>query len=1160
MCAKKRKKSISPTKALAINFISAILSDTNVNSNCNKLKYLFSETQQDEILHRANPHVKKIIFQNPMPASYGELKAHHHGVYLDVNKELSWITRELIYFSKVISKFVELQSQYEIAFLEEDKSRAFEYLDAIKKEVGVSLWSLENEFLLREHFDGLSNNLQYLNSINKEACNNPWLLCFADFFSKKVENNISLARFDSIVGDFLGTYDQKTDSQTISYFNYRLRNYTITLDDVNTIIGYEANSSIIDRYITFKNVLLTASFYSQSELSNTILEALFKIKKYITDGELDNVVISLNPQENIYTKTSQASDFISICDLYTVGRYEDCLESSSTSLKYIGNSFELYELAAKSIVCSNKNLTFPDNVSSLQKVIIGGLVSLYSKNSNYLNSLSRLLKIANAFSSQNWAKQMGACLLMEIDPKFDNFLYVGYLLKSKFFNPLFCQLYVSTYNSREFLKRIRACYSDSKTIQLWDEYYDKSKKMITIEDLPDLPEKRVAIYSSRKLFKASDYDSAIKILEKYYITSLSGEVDNYSVERIITELFYCYLFAEKYDKLFGLVSDFYFYNKYIIAKLDLKNAMERFDDAERKDCYGLYTYPIASHIAGLEVYQIYVACDNYLSSIGLECPSQLSDRSDIIEKKAFIFLLSEVFVEAVLSKFLVLGSTEEVESERIKILQILIEIDPDNSVQYSDEINNITRRATIKKYIQFVDESKIYIGIDGVKQYAEDIIRESYQRYIEIKAMPVDIDNLQLVDFSKNKIILRDRSSGCLNMYPDLKLAIFSNIIREIRDSFISNREFGLNNYLSMRIRHGTLKSQLRKPFDANNLISKKDQEGLYQPIAFWNDVLRLNSVNDFNSFMGLIKFFSEEIDKMIAMVKDEWIQIKTESQNQKGLFDFTLTEEDLVRLFARMAHIDSWDIFFKTTIDFLFERLQLSLNFIRQTIKNDLTELMISKLNIFNEFIDTCPHLTGREKVLHFVTKCRTDIQFSLKKISNWFNLSQNKELDSFDIQIAIEAALQLAENLHRQNLIPSIENNVGKHLRFKGLYFNSIIDMTYILLENIIKHSNLTGANNKVIIEINLLSEQFALSVKNSLSSNYDFKKSSSRLENIKAKLNKDDALESTSKEGGTGILKIRKILQYDLRCSSYKILPLLSNDAYQISIVFPFTGLIK
>jgi hypothetical protein len=61
-----------------------------------------------------------------------------------------------------------------------------------------------------------------------------------------------------------------------------------------------------------------------------------------------------------------------------------------------------------------------------------------------------------------------------------------------------------------------------------------------------------------------------------------------------------------------------------------------------------------------------------------------------------------------------------------------------------------------------------------------------------------------------------------------------------VRDNFVSNNEFGLDAYLSTRIRHGTLPNHIRSVFEIYNLVTAQT-DGNYANNDFWQERLNLD-------------------------------------------------------------------------------------------------------------------------------------------------------------------------------------------------------------------------------------------------------------------------------------------------------------------------------
>lgn len=61
-------------------------------------------------------------------------------------------------------------------------------------------------------------------------------------------------------------------------------------------------------------------------------------------------------------------------------------------------------------------------------------------------------------------------------------------------------------------------------------------------------------------------------------------------------------------------------------------------------------------------------------------------------------------------------SSNELYEERIKICQILIELDSRNHDIYSNQIKEYTAKLFINKKMSEIEQSKIYVDIEGIKK------------------------------------------------------------------------------------------------------------------------------------------------------------------------------------------------------------------------------------------------------------------------------------------------------------------------------------------------------------------------------------------------------------------------------------------------------------
>lgn len=167
---------------------------------------------------------------------------------------------------------------------------------------------------------------------------------------------------------------------------------------------------------------------------------------------------------------------------------------------------------------------------------------------------------------------------------------------------------------------------------------------------------------------------------------------------------------------------------------------------------------------------------------------------------------------------------------------------------------------------------------------------------------------------------------------------MLEEIIKKTRDIFTADNKYGLDGTLSVRIRHGTLESQLRSCFEKHNLITTKAVDGSYNPNRHWHTGRWMKTEVE-KSIDEIFASFSSEIDAQIAYIKNELIQIHTENKNPDGVFDFTIDENLISRIDADMYNITSYQMFESYIIDMMVDITNICLEKMRDLLDRDIND-----------------------------------------------------------------------------------------------------------------------------------------------------------------------------------------------------------------------------
>ena len=156
------------------------------------------------------------------------------------------------------------------------------------------------------------------------------------------------------------------------------------------------------------------------------------------------------------------------------------------------------------------------------------------------------------------------------------------------------------------------------------------------------------------------------------------------------------------------------------------------------------------------------------------------------------------------------------------------------------------------------------------------------------------------------------------------EIVILKGIILSITKEFLFNEKYGLNTFLSSRIRHGYCKSQLTTLFHDFNLMSKalSDSSEAFTSNEYWDSKLSYGDKSLI--FKRNLSDFTYEIEMKVKEVKDEWLKIRF-YEGETGQFDYVKIVNNML-LVIDQADVMGFDLFFKSIIDMLWKRTEIIL------------------------------------------------------------------------------------------------------------------------------------------------------------------------------------------------------------------------------------------
>lgn len=893
-----------------------------------ELKYDLSEKEVDVILDKLDEDTfEKIIF-NPLCDNYSDLSKPE--LYLNgsnLKKETDWVLRFLIDYSDEINDFLKHEQEYERFLLLGQYENALNIVNKIDREITVSTWSIQQRLFIAELDKGFAANKDVLAFILSDE-NSQLVNFIASYTSIRIEKNISPGQYTTFVNEYVNAIKDPELNKYVYFKVDFLRNFEY--QNYSQILVYDGTLSIIDRYKTFKQFaqIVLCDFKSGDAIKYQLISAAKRLRSVIKDLDLELIsALSDGRVDDIDI------DFVQLLDTYTDEHYEEAVTLSEAYLLKNPSCIQAIYIYTRSLCNTNKEPKRFNEAECLLDRIVSLVYSIYRKGTDFTQEkYIDLYKIAHFLGAHPLAVGILEFLSTEVvhrlNQAYEIDLHKLSVLNSKAVNPsLFSHIDL---NSQEAYLHCIDSKKESSTILLIRKLGRVDKKTVLNKNDYSFRELKYFSIKYRRLNKPLEALELLDfILESDKFTTHT-ELNHIAVE-LAFEKYNCLINLERFQEAIGLANEWLiknenllpiFYNPVLISKLT-----DTIDASIQADI----NLPIflKFYESDIDLYNIYVAFDNFLCAKACDTPKDFFKHFN--NKNAMhIAFLDKVAKHEILHSSPYFKDQEELDLARIEICTFLNQNVP-GSDHLETEISDLLRKVLVRKGIKQIDYSKIYVDVKGLKTIISKELKESFTRNIEIASLPVDQLN-KIVDSVGNILVYyvenadperqeveNDDIINNVKITSYNRFVHFSEAFLKIRDKFLMSSDHGLDTYLSMRIRHGTLPGQIRSVFESYKLITAwNDNERKYLPNEYWLNQVNYLGEEKKNVLNAAFDKFSKGIDDISERLKSQIIQIKTETdtKNHLGLFDYSYSNEQLLDLFSlKFGSIRNFDDFVSSTL-----------------------------------------------------------------------------------------------------------------------------------------------------------------------------------------------------------------------------------------------------
>lgn len=1061
-----------------------------------------------------------------------------------IENEIKWSFLSIRDNITKISLFLVLKADFERLFLLAKYDKAFEILELIKKETGVSLWYIETKFLLLEYLnssDSQKELVSEINQINKRGL----ISTLSHFLSQRAERNLSAFKYDYDLKMLFEKNKKEIDSDVKDYYLFRLNYFEhYNLTDYTSAVVFENFNSVIDRYLVVRNVL-KAMYLKESNRDFVYSRARYLHRK-TGDKQLLPILVAYNPKG--IPKEYIDLNYIKILDLYYSGLYEETINECLNFLPNNNFHFDLIIIYCRCHINLKKEFT---NISEEHNSLLNQMANktynlLYNKGdaNDLLYNIYQISKNINSFDLT-----AGLNFFIKKEQK-QNPNKTLKLLHHECFDPLFTEILSEENKAKDYLEKGKEYISGSIVIK---HHINKLNNQL-IED-NNLSAEILEIDNAKILFKQKRY---IESIDNWKDIVKKFKNNNPIIQTALKYWFECLVNLEKYDEAIVMFVDAYIENENSTNKINAKGLISKLRNFRYKGIERSIDLPIFITVNSEDDTEKSFVLEQFCRMFSKQKPSELFGYNlNNNEKKieSFYYLVCN---QDTLKHSIFIDNTIDKLTERLNIVNHLLEKYLANKKIYQEELNLISNELIIYEGTQKLDESKIYANDQAIINSEIKDIDGLFNRYKTIYRLSLK---------GKKLLVISDKSYALYNFnstessynetevkYTDgALLEVFIELFDVILEKFLFSK-FGIVAYLSTRIRHGVLLGELRPEIDKQNLILNRiGNTNDYEQSRFWNTQLFGLDSSTKNKLHEILKKFSLSVDMLIEEIIKDRIQIKKDGKNEKGLFNYEFDRIEMGGIAYELAIEDDAKVFCQKVIDFLWQRTDANLEVIRSFLENDIKDTFANLLNTLENDLKISIGQNSLPKIYTNINECSTILENKMDKISSWFRRSGSK-IDDFDIiklfNIVWNNTLKCYPKLDVECKVDQSANPI-----IRSEFYIHFTDLFRIFLDNMLKYGG--SKKGKKFFDFSCSTEGSFLVCRFTNIKNENF----AELPYITKQDQQVIDTEKLISEGKSGYYKAIKIVKYDLNNENNSIkIPLDDPEKFITIVSIDITNLTK
>lgn len=458
------------------------------------------------------------------------------------------------------------------------------------------------------------------------------------------------------------------------------------------------------------------------------------------------------------------------------------------------------------------------------------------------------------------------------------------------------------------------------------------------------------------------------------------------------------------------------------------------------------------------------------------------------------------------------SSSADVKSERVKVLDKLMENSLVSAERYRREVDEIASQIVVESGAAELSIHKIDVSESEIRKKVTDDVASLIAVYRAAADGRTD-DFIKMDPDSPAAVVAGDRNTTALK------------ILAVVREAFLYDESFGLDKNLSAEIRHGFFSNVMRSKLDTHNLLLELDDQGQYKHNEHWKAANGLLADGVHRRIHQDLEWFTSEFNSLISDA-EEWMKVTADPVDVSRIFNYGMYRSEVTVLRTLMDRGMSVEETVGFCIDSLWQLTEKHLVSMRERVNVDLRKRIDET---FKELVQRLDESRGHAALLDMmsaVTSARNEIKGDIETVAAWFKRGGIAEGNRSLVDV-IAISMEVFRHVRQNKVDWNSSCGPGTELvLIKGPSIKAFVVALINLYENCVRHGG-AGDVTKIVISASRVDDTWSIDVTNPISDAVAERLRSGDLDAARERIQSESYSNLVRTEGGTGLRKVLSLL---------------------------------